>query len=151
MIRTLRKKFIIIAMSAIIVCTTMLVLSINLVNYVQMDREVSAIVSRIAENNGHFPGNMTEEGKEFQMDETRMGPDPRIRQTRELENETRFFVVHYGKSGEVFADTAKVRRVAPNRQATLCARYCWLKSPCPHAWRTGRYQQGRRPAHTRGA
>ena len=121
MIRNLRKKFIIIAMSAIIVCTTLLVLSINLVNYAQMDREVSAIVSRIAENNGHFPGNMTEEGKEFQQDEARMGPDPRIRQTRELENETRFFVVHYGKNGEVFADTAKVRAVTEESAKTMAA------------------------------
>ncbi len=115
MIRTLRKKFIIIAMSAIIVCTTLLVLSINLVNFYQMDREASAIVSRIAENNGHFPGNWPEEFKDGiaprENDENRMPPDPWIRQTRELENETLFFVVHYGKNGEVFADTAKVQAV----------------------------------------
>ncbi len=128
MIRTLRKKFIIIAMSAIVICTTLLVLSINLVNYYQTDLEVSAILSRIADNNGHFPADMTEtdkippdgepveEKQDLQMKEMQ---DPRIRQTRELENETRFFVVHYGKNGDVVTNLSKVRAVTEEEALEL--------------------------------
>lgn len=58
MIRKVRRKFIILAMIAIIACTTMLVVTINLANYYQIDLETTDILKSIAANNGQFPVNI---------------------------------------------------------------------------------------------
>jgi len=55
MIKKLRRKFILIAMTAIIVCTSILVVAINLVNYYRVDYEITRMVQSIAENDGQIP------------------------------------------------------------------------------------------------
>ncbi|MCR5388028.1 MAG: HAMP domain-containing histidine kinase [Lachnospiraceae bacterium] len=121
MIKNLRRKFIIIAMASIIVCTTLIVLFINLVNVYQMNQEVYDIVSEIADNNGYFPASSPPVDKDYPQSEQKMKEDekkkpasdaPGIRRTREFERETSYFVVRFGKSGSESADISRVKSVS---------------------------------------
>lgn len=55
MIKTLQKKFIAIAMCSIVIVLTIIIGSINIINYVNVDRAANARLSILADNDGHFP------------------------------------------------------------------------------------------------
>ena len=58
MIKKVRIKFIMIAMTAIVFCTMALVVAINLVNFYEVNAEIESIISSIADNNGKFPNKL---------------------------------------------------------------------------------------------
>lgn len=105
MIRKVRTKFILIAMTAIIICTTVIVATINLVNYYNVDHDLTQIVTSIADNGGRipFPGDISkpenntqgevpappEEG--FDQSEMNHVRNPFLGFRDEMAYETRFF------------------------------------------------------------
>ncbi|MCR4686289.1 MAG: HAMP domain-containing histidine kinase [Lachnospiraceae bacterium] len=58
MFKKLRIKFIIIGTIAVAVSVMALICAINVVNFVRVDKETTDIVRMLADNKGHFPGDM---------------------------------------------------------------------------------------------
>ena len=101
MIRKLRIKFIIIAMSSIFAVIVLLMLLINLFNYSGMIEKSDRILDILIENGGVFPE--LNDPKEF-FDKRRL--------SEETPYETRFFYVLLDKEGEVLdTDTGKIAAI----------------------------------------
>ncbi|MCR5716044.1 MAG: HAMP domain-containing histidine kinase [Lachnospiraceae bacterium] len=101
MIKRVRKRFIMIAMIAIIICTTILVVTINLVNFIQVDQQVDRILNSIANNNGVFtpkPGSM-------------LGMGGRGGAPQEMQYETRYFSVKIGTDGSMQTELTHIASV----------------------------------------
>lgn len=131
MIKKVRRKFIIISMAAIIVCTILLVAAINLVNFYQVNQENQEILQSIAGNDGKFPefgpaeaGMTPGNNKGTTADAGKIPEDPaagmaggRKLFAAEAAYETRFFTVRY-KGGEVL--DVNLRNIASvDREAAL--------------------------------
>lgn len=101
MIRKLRIKFIIIAMSSLLAVIVILIGIINLLNYNRMIEHADAVLDILVENDGRFP--KPPNPKDF-FDQHKM--------SQETPYETRFFVIHLNEQGDaVYADTGKVAAV----------------------------------------
>lgn len=114
MIRKVRTKFILIAMTAIIICTTVIVATINLVNYYNVDRDLTQIVSAIAENGGIIPlpgGNPSK------------GPDamhnPFLGFREEMAFETRFFIANQFKDGSIRVELTRIATLSEDDAKAL--------------------------------
>ena len=123
MIRQLRKKFIIVAMSSILAVLAVIIVSLNVVNYRNMVSRADRILQMLSENDGHFPKNFP--GKE-QPPEEPADAMPRQQKTKDLSDnqenfrglsvetpyDTRFFSVKLDGKGEVVSvDTGRIAAV----------------------------------------
>ena len=81
MIRTLRKKFILIASACILLILTVVLICFNVISYYSAYRESMAILGFIADNNGRMP------------DENPQNGDVNFFVSREFRFETRYFSV----------------------------------------------------------
>ena len=127
MIRKVRTKFILIAMTAIIICTTVIVATINLVNYYNVDHDLTQIVTSIADNGGRipFPGvkpeanyGFKDEVKQQEMPappeagfgqgalDTRRNPFFGFRD--EMAYETRFFIANQMEDGQIQVELTRM-------------------------------------------
>lgn len=107
MIRSLRKKFIFVAMLSTFVVLAAIMGTVNVVNYLRMARRADGMTSLLAQNGGKFPGDFLD------MEEP---PTPRPKKGKALpENmkpedfspetpyETRFFTVTLDKEGDMIS------------------------------------------------
>ncbi len=138
MIKTLRRKFIAIAMCSMAAVLFLLIGGINLVNYHNVNRTADARLDILEENGGHFP----HEDAPFFSDkplseEISPSPDfsmkpPRTRESfhkmsKEAPFETRFFTVILHQNGSVASvDTGKIAAVS-TQNACDYASFLWQK------------------------
>ena len=92
-IQTYRRKFILIAMSAMTACLVLLLTMINLVNAFSVVAEQKDILSILSENGGRFPA--------FGSPTSKKRPGRTYEITEESEHRVRFFVVVVSPEGDV--------------------------------------------------
>ena len=92
-IQTYRRKFILIAMSAMTACLVLLLTMINLVNCFSVVAEQKDILSILSENGGRFPS--------FGSPMVKRRPGHSYEITEESEHRVRFFVVTVSPEGDV--------------------------------------------------
>lgn len=108
MIRSLRKKFILIASGAILIILTIVLLCINGISYYSSYSEAMSILSFITDNYGRMP------------DEDPHNDDVDFHVTRELRYETRYFSVILDSEGEfVTTDYEHISSVTENEMSTF--------------------------------
>ena len=130
MIRKLRMKFIAIAMGSLILVIVVLMGLINLLNYHRMIENADAVLDILVENDGAFP--MPNNPNDF-FGKRQMSP--------ETPYETRFFIVHLDRQGEVlFADMGKIAAVDEGT-AVSYAEEVWKKGTAEGFIGQYRYRQ----------
>lgn len=97
MIKKLRRKFIIIAMSSVAAVLFLIIGIVNIVNYVQVDRRSDRVIAILAEGEGQFPS-------------APPAPDKWHGITRETPFETRFFTATLDEQGDIAS--IDMRRIA---------------------------------------
>ncbi len=103
MINKLKRKFIILSLTALLALLLVIVAGMNLINYNTVVNESDFVLSMISDNKGHFPDNL------FQEDKKDFGMKP---MSPEIPFESRFFTVEFDKNEKVvFADTLKITAV----------------------------------------
>ncbi len=107
MVEKLRKKFILISVSAVFVVVFIIALSSNLANYAQIERNADELLDVLVENDGYFPKKVNHDF-EFKLP-PKMSPEAPF--------STRFFTVKTDNQGNIFeVDTGKIS-AASNEQA----------------------------------
>ncbi len=130
MIKQLRRKFILIAMSSIAAVLVIIVGTLNIVSYHNMVTKADTILDTLEENNGRFPtdiGKNTEKNIDKSIDKTQAPPPNREMKKMSLETpyETRFFTVHISDGGEITTiDTGRVAAIETG-DAALYAQAVW--------------------------
>ena len=105
MIKTLRRKFIVIAMSSVIVVLTVIMGTVNIANYIHINERSEQTLEILKENNGTFPF------EEFRQKGKKFGNDKGM--SAETPFETRYFTVSMDKNGTVSAiDTGRIFAVS---------------------------------------
>ncbi len=107
--KQLKKKFILLSMTALLVLLSILVSGMNLLNYRSVVEEADGILSILTHNKGHFPG---------------MGPEGMLPPglSPEVPYESRFFSVSYDSFGNItHVDVNKIAAVDAH-QAILLSR-----------------------------
>ena len=111
-IQTYRRKFILIAMSAMTACLVLLLTMINLVNCFSVVAEQKDILSILSENGGRFPA--------FGSPMARKWPGHGYEITEESEHRVRFFVVAISPEGDVVhVNLQQIAAVDGKEAATL--------------------------------
>ncbi len=101
MIKKLRIKFICLIMVSLLLVLTIIIGSVNLLNYQRVVQNADSILSLLAENDGHFPKTSAKSKKEKK---SLMSP--------EMPYESRFFSVRTDSTGEVTStDTRKIAAI----------------------------------------
>lgn len=101
MIKKLRVKFIALSMASLLLVLTLIMLSVNIVNYRGIVQEADSLLEFLAENGGAFP-----KDKEHKAGFSGLPMSP------ELPYESRYFSVMLDDKGEtVFVDTGKIAAV----------------------------------------
>ncbi|MBR1771035.1 MAG: GHKL domain-containing protein [Lachnospiraceae bacterium] len=113
MIRNLRRKFIVVAMSSMLAVLIIIVCALNVANYVNTVTRADKILAMLAENGGHFPDGF---GENFQQKDRMPGGMKKPMYAREFSAETpydtRFFSVKLDADGEVITvDTGRIASV----------------------------------------
>lgn len=110
MIRSLRKKFIIIASVCIFLILTVVLVCINAISYYSGYKESMSLLGFIADNNGRMP------------DENPNSSDVDFFVSRELRFETRYFSVITGTDGSyIGSDAEHIAAVTEEEAAEMCA------------------------------
>ncbi|MFV0467129.1 MAG: sensor histidine kinase [Lachnospiraceae bacterium] len=112
MIKKVRRKFITIAMSAIIGCTLLLILAINALNFFQVNKEISNLMYTISENNGQFPGKLPSGSMDqFSTEDAKNMPEDMPGFSKEAAYETRFFTVNLYSETEWIANLRNIATI----------------------------------------
>ena len=137
MVKKLRRKFVITAMSALLVVLTLIIAVLNIVNVSQIKRGADDLLQLLAENNGYFPDvNMMRVRYQIQEEEvTDYGEKQKTRRNTlflidtdgvdfaraaELPFESRYFVVGYDGSGNLSrVDTLHIAALTAEEAVTL--------------------------------
>ncbi len=98
MIKRLRKKFIVITMLSVAAVMLLLSLTVNVANYISVDRELTQTLRMISENRGRIPS--------FPHGEKPVGTPGRPSDI-EAPYSTRYFVLRYSGDGELIAADLK--------------------------------------------
>ncbi|MCR5792183.1 MAG: HAMP domain-containing histidine kinase [Lachnospiraceae bacterium] len=122
MIRKLRTKFIIIAMTAFIVSTVILVCAINLVNYYFVDVELTQIVEAIASNDGKMPVPPRPVKRENDESDGQQNHDFFRGYRAEMAYETRYFVLHEHEDGSKDVELARIATLTKESALELADR-----------------------------
>lgn len=108
MLQKLRIKFILLTMALLLLVLTVIMGTVNLLNYRHVLDSADQTLELLLEGNGKFPDNLFPGKKPF---------DPRM--SPELPFETRFFTVILAEDGTaLFVDTGKIAAVTPETAAT---------------------------------
>ena len=110
MIKKLQKRFIAITMCSVILVLGVIMTSINLANYSQVNRSAEQKLKILADNNGVFP-NQEPQKREKPLDDT---PEPKtdMEMSPEAPFDTRYFTVALDEDGSVITvDTGKIAAV----------------------------------------
>lgn len=103
MLQKLRIKFIVLAMGLVLLVLSIIMGTINLLNYRHVITSADNMLAFLLDNDGKFPERPGKDGKHFDR-----------RDSPELPFETRFFTVRLNPEGEVeLADTGKIAAVTP--------------------------------------
>lgn len=138
MIKTLRRKFIAIAMCSMAAVLFLLIGGINIANYLNINRTADARLDILAENGGHFPHDnaahfsdktFSEEispSSDFPM-QPHQTPKAFSKMSKETPFETRFFtVLLHGDGSLASVDTGKIAAVS-TQDACDYASFLWQK------------------------
>lgn len=107
MIKKLQRRFIIITMGSLALVVFILLGSINISNYYEMDRKMNGAIKILSENQGEFPKYKKETAL---LNEQKFG----FEINPETQFQTRYFIVKVNKNGSVEkADTQHVAAVMP--------------------------------------
>lgn len=115
MIKKLRLKFIIIAMCSVFAVLAIIIGTINIVNYTNVEKNANHLVNLLKDGGGGFGGNF-EDDKDFTE-------RPQMPMSPETPFETRFFTVEFNNEGQVVSvnvdriaavDEAKAKEYAEN-------------------------------------
>lgn len=138
MIKTLRRKFIAIAMCSMAAVLFLLIGGINLVNYHNVNRTTDARLDILAQNQGHFPNSDTPHFSSNTLPEEfspspdfpskpPKTPSPFQGMSKEAPFETRFFTVTLKEDGSlVSVDTGKIAAIS-TQDACDYALWLWQK------------------------
>lgn len=110
MIKKLQKRFIAITMCSVILVLGVIMTSINLANYSQVNRSAEQKLKILADNNGVFPDQEPQK-REKPLDDT---PEPKtdMEMSPEAPFDTRYFTVTLDEDGSVITvDTGKIAAV----------------------------------------
>ncbi len=104
--KNLRRKFIIISMSAVFIVLFLITAVIDLTNYYQISRNSDDLINIIAENDGMFPKHKDNKGNY----------DLPPKMSKETPFSTRFFTARFGKENNLMAvDTGNVSAISSNQ------------------------------------
>lgn len=107
MLQKLRIKFILLTMALLLLVLTVIMGTVNLLNYHHVVESADQTLEILLEGNGHFPDKIPPGKKPF---------DPKM--SPEIPFETRFFTVHLAEDGlALFTDTQKIAAVTPETAA----------------------------------
>lgn len=138
MIKTLRRKFIAIAMCSMAAVLFLLIGGINVANYHNVNRTTDARLDILAENGGHFPYNDMPHfsdktfSEEFSQSSNHSSKPPKAQtslreMSKEAPFETRFFTVTLKEDGSlVSVDTGKIAAIS-TQDACNYASLLWQK------------------------
>ena len=98
MIKTLRRRFIIISAISVFAALLLIISSINFLNYRDVESECDRVIQVLQRNNGRFPGR--EEGQGT-VPENRPPMDDRSDRRPEMEYDSRYFIVNLGTDGSI--------------------------------------------------
>ncbi len=105
--KQLKRKFILLTMTALFVLLSVIVTGMNLINYRSIVEEADGVLSILTNNQGHFPG---------------MGPGDKLppqlppEMSPEIPYESRFFTVTFNAAGEVIhVDVNKIAAIDAER------------------------------------
>lgn len=139
MIKTLRRKFIAIAMCSMAAVLILLIGGINTANYINVNRSADARLDILVENKGHFPYNDNHfftdktfpedfpQSEDPSMDRSWQKPKNRHEMSKEAPYETRFFTVTLTQDGSlVSVDTSKIAAIS-TKDACSYASFLWKK------------------------
>jgi signal transduction histidine kinase len=105
MLKKLQNRFILVTMVSVVIVLTIIMVSINIINYSKVNSYADSVLDLLIQNNGQFP---------LQQDQlndvTFFSQNDRI--TGETQFETRYFTVIYDKSGNILVvDTVRITLV----------------------------------------
>lgn len=110
MIRKLRRKFILLSMSALLLVLSVIILGANAANYYSVVRDADSLLALLSENRGSFPGGQAD-GKGI-----RLPPN----MSKEVPYETRYFSVLLGTDGSLIqVDTGRIASVDQAQAVSL--------------------------------
>ncbi|MGB8452424.1 MAG: HAMP domain-containing sensor histidine kinase [Anaerocolumna sp.] len=106
MIKKLQRKFVMITMLSLFLVMDLLVGSINMINFYQMDRRVNGAIKILSENHGKFP--------KIEMGKPPLNkPDFSFQMNEETPFETRYFTVEVSDTGNIQEiDTSHIAAVS---------------------------------------
>lgn len=108
MIKRLRRKFIIVAMLAVVLVLGAIIAAVNAVNYQKIGSSAEAIIEVLLENNGKFSDT---------VGQTPVGGNS---MTAETPYETRFFTVYMGGNGDVVdVNTSKIAAIGHDEAQSI--------------------------------
>lgn len=92
MVKRLRKRFVFITMFAVIVVLSIIIFSINIVNFHNVSKFSDNVLTFLAANDGRFPAHDEKDHEKIEFKEGL---------TNETPFETRFFTIKYNQKGEI--------------------------------------------------
>lgn len=96
MIKTLRRKFIIITMLSVAAVLAVIIATVNIMNFMSVFNDADAILSILSQNDGHFPN-----GPDWNAGPPRQGGGGHHNLPPETPNNTRFFIVKVDNNGNI--------------------------------------------------
>lgn len=102
MIKRLKRRFVLFATGAVALVILVLMTTVNLVNFINMDQQMGAVLSLLAENEGVFPRD-----QQIRVDFSELPADPTLEDpasggvSPETPYETRFFTVTVKEDGQL--------------------------------------------------
>lgn len=169
MIKKLQNRFILISMLSILLVLTVIMGSINILNYQKVIGDAEDILFILSENNGHFPkklppldknslenrpsANRSEKRDPSEHTDTQQSSEPRAVHNRkfspEMPYETRYFSVVLDENGIIQStDTGKIAAVDENT-ASDYASQIWKSGKITGFLSSYRYLRKDNPDHTR--
>lgn len=119
MIRKLQNKFILISMLSMLLVLSVIIGSINIINYRRLVQDADHVLHILSENGGEFP-------RERSHPPFPKEPKPRSRDmSPEMPYETRYFSALLGKDGTVFSTNIKKVAAVDSETASAYAAQAW--------------------------
>ncbi len=113
MIKNLRKKFIIVAMSSTLLVLVVIMGIMNLSNYIRMIDKADNLIKILDDNGGEFPSIMPENNTKPLRNEEKMEENPFEDFSVETPFEIRYFTVSMDNNGNVISsDTGKIAAIS---------------------------------------
>ena len=139
MLKSLRRKFILIAMSSMALVLAVLMTIINITNYININRTADTLLGILAENEGSFPKEHSREGLSSNF--SRYYYRDRYNISAEAAYNTRYFTVSLTEDGTVKSiNTGRVSVVSPTA-ASKIANSLWKEHSNEGYWDIYKYRR----------